>query len=160
METKITQEDLTRVSDLAKLIIDYNEDRGRLNAYLTSRMASIAPNLTAVVGERVGAKLIAHASSLTGLAKCPASTLQIMGAEKALFRAMKTKSATPKYGHIYHASLVGSSTTNIRGKIARTLACKASLAARKDAFDAENNDPELGIQLRAPWSGELSGSPP
>merc|ERR1711997_239245 len=123
-------------------------DRGRLNAYLTNRMSTIAPNLTAVVGERVGAKLIAHASSLTGLAKCPASTLQIMGAEKALFRAMKTKSATPKYGHIYHASLVGSSTTKIRGKIARTLACKASLAARIDAFDHSNNDPEMGLQFR------------
>jgi nucleolar protein 58 len=148
MGTKITEDDLERVRDLAKLIIDYNEDRGRLNAYLTSRMASIAPNLTAVVGERVGAKLIAHASSLTNLAKCPASTLQIMGAEKALFRAMKTKSATPKYGHIYHASLVGQSGTKIRGKIARTLACKASLASRVDAFDHSNNDAELGLQLR------------
>merc|ERR1719216_491710 len=148
METKITQEDLKRVSDLAKLILDYSEDRGRLNAYLTTRMSSIAPNLTAVVGERVGAKLIAHASSLTNLAKCPASTLQIMGAEKALFRAMKTKSATPKYGHIYHASLVGQSSSKIRGKIARTLACKASLAARVDAFDRNSNDGELGLQLR------------
>merc|ERR1712176_1330027 len=113
-----------------------------------TRMSAIAPNLTAVVGERVGAKLIAHASSLTNLAKCPASTLQIMGAEKALFRAMKTKSATPKYGHIYHASLVGQSGTKIRGKIARTLACKASLASRVDAFDHSNNDAELGLQLR------------
>jgi len=148
MGTKITEDDLERVRDLAKLVIDYNEDRGRLNAYLTSRMASIAPNLTAVVGERVGAKLIAHASSLTNLAKCPASTLQIMGAEKALFRAMKTKSATPKYGHIYHASLVGQSQAKIRGKVARTLACKASLACRVDAFDHSNNDAELGLQLR------------
>merc|ERR1712048_409592 len=142
MGTKITEDDLERVRDLAKLIIDYNEDRGRLNAYLTSRMSSIAPNLTAVVGERVGAKLIAHASSLVGLAKCPASTLQIMGAEKALFRAMKTKSSTPKYGHIYHASLVGSANAKIRGKVARSLACKASLAARVDAFDKESKDPE------------------
>merc|ERR1719330_225920 len=148
MGTRITADDLSRVSDLAKLIVDYNEDRARLNAYLTSRMQTIAPNLTAVIGERVGAKLIAHASSLTNLAKCPASTLQIMGAEKALFRAMKTKSATPKYGHIYHASLVGQSGTKIRGKIARTLACKASLASRVDAFDHSNNDAELGLQLR------------
>lgn len=148
MGTKITEDDLKRVSDLAKLVIDYNEDRARLNAYLTSRMSSIAPNLTAVVGERVGAKLIAHASSLINLAKCPASTLQIMGAEKALFRAMKTKSATPKYGHIYHASLVGQSGPKIRGKIARTLACKASIASRLDAFDPSNNDPEIGMQMR------------
>merc|ERR1719384_1349459 len=148
MGTKITEEDLQQVNDLAELVIKYSEDRGRLNAYLTNRMSTIAPNLTAVVGERVGAKLIAHASSLTNLAKCPASTLQIMGAEKALFRAMKTKSATPKYGHIYHASLVGQSNTKMRGKIARSLACKASLAARVDAFDHDNNSPEIGLSLR------------
>lgn len=148
MGTKITPEDLGRVKNLADLIIDYNEDRARLSDYLGSRMKTIAPNLTEVVGERVGAKLIAHASSLTNLAKCPASTLQIMGAEKALFRAMKAKTSTPKYGHIYHASLVGQSSAKIRGKIARTLACKASLAARVDAFDPKNNDPELGIRLK------------
>jgi len=148
MGSKMTQEDIDRVTSLSTLIIDYNEDRGNLNAYLTTRMQTIAPNLTAVVGERVGAKLIAHASSLVNLAKCPASTLQIMGAEKALFRAMKARSPTPKYGHIYHASLVGSSTAKIRGKIARTLACKASLACRIDAFDRSNNDPEVGIRLK------------
>jgi len=148
MGTKITEEDLDRVNNLAKFVIDYSEDRGRLVSYLKSRMESIAPNLTAVVGEKVGAKLIAHAGSLQSLAKCPASTLQIMGAEKALFRAMKARSSTPKYGHIYHASLVGSSNSKIRGKVARTLACKASLATRVDAFDTKNNNPELGLKLK------------
>jgi len=148
MGAKITPEDLDRIRNLATLILDYNDDRNRLSDYLSTRMKTIAPNLTHVVGERVGAKLIAHASSLTGLAKQPASTLQIMGAEKALFRAMKERTATPKYGHIYHASLVGQCSTKIRGKIARTLACKASLAARIDAFDPNSNDPEVGIRLR------------
>jgi len=148
MGAKITPEDLDRVKNLAELIIDYNDDRNRLSDYLATRMKTIAPNLTHVVGERVGAKLIAHASSLVGLAKQPASTLQIMGAEKALFRAMKSRTATPKYGHIYHASLVGQSSSKIRGKIARTLACKASIAARIDAFDPNSNDPEVGIRLR------------
>jgi len=148
MGAKITPQDLDRIKNLATLIIDYNDDRNRLSDYLSTRMKTIAPNLTHVVGERVGAKLIAHASSLTGLAKQPASTLQIMGAEKALFRAMKERTATPKYGHIYHASLVGQCSTKIRGKIARTLACKASIAARIDAFDPNSNDPEVGIRLR------------
>jgi len=148
MGTKIAEDDLQRVNNLAKFVIDYSEDRNRLVMYLKSRMETIAPNLTAVVGEKVGAKLIAHAGSLQSLAKCPASTLQIMGAEKALFRAMKARSSTPKYGHIYHASLVGSSNSKIRGKVARTLACKASLATRVDAFDTKNSDPELGMKLK------------
>jgi RNA processing factor Prp31 len=65
-------------------------------------MAAIAPNLTALVGDLVGARLISHAGSLLNLAKHPASTVQILGAEKALFRALKTKHDTPKYGLIYH----------------------------------------------------------
>ena len=65
-------------------------------------MNAIAPNLTALVGDLVGARLISHAGSLLSLAKHPASTVQILGAEKALFRALKTKHDTPKYGLIYH----------------------------------------------------------
>jgi len=82
------------------------EYRAQLFDYLKNRMVAIAPNLTALVGELVGARLIAHAGSLMNLAKHPASTVQILGAEKALFRALKTRKDTPKYGLIYHASLV------------------------------------------------------
>ena len=78
-------------------------------------MAAIAPNLTVLVGELVGARLIAHAGSLLNLAKHPASTVQILGAEKALFRALKTKQDTPKYGLIYHASMVGQATPKNKG---------------------------------------------
>ena len=80
-------------------------------------MAAIAPNLTVLVGELVGARLIAHAGSLLNLAKHPASTVQILGAEKALFRALKTKQDTPKYGLIYHASMVGQATPKNKGDL-------------------------------------------
>eukprot|EP00959_Pyramimonas_sp_CCMP1952_P422727 8855416-Pyramimonas_sp.AAC.2 len=89
-------------------------------------MQAIAPNLTVLVGELVGARLIAHAGSLMSLAKYPASTLQILGAEKALFRALKTKRETPKYGLIYHASLIGQSAPKFKGKMSRVLAAKCS----------------------------------
>ena len=84
-------------------------------------MQAIAPNLTILVGELVGARLIAHAGSLLNLAKYPASTVQILGAEKALFRALKTKRETPKYGLIYHASLVGQTTPKNKGKVSISL---------------------------------------
>ena len=80
-------------------------------------MQTIAPNLCAMVGELVGARLISHAGSLVSLAKYPASTVQILGAEKALFKAIKTKKNTPKYGLIYQASIVGQAATKLKGKI-------------------------------------------
>ena len=83
---------------------------------IQNRMAAIAPNLTVLVGELVGARLIAHAGSLLNLAKHPASTVQILGAEKALFRALKTRQDTPKYGLIYHASMVGQAAPKNKGK--------------------------------------------
>merc|ERR1712042_204384 len=109
-----------------------SKTRDELYSYLKERMAMIAPNLTVLVGELVGARLISHAGSLLNLAKHPSSTIQILGAEKALFRALKTKHDTPKYGLIYHASLVGQSNAKLKGKISRTLAAKSSLAARYD----------------------------
>ena len=99
-----------------------SEYRAQLYGYLRSRMQAIAPNLTVLVGELVGARLVAHAGSLLTLAKHPASTVQILGAEKALFRALKTKKETPKYGLIFHASLVGQAAPKLKGKISRVLA--------------------------------------
>merc|ERR1712167_43186 len=105
-----------------------------MGEYLKHRMQAIAPNLTILVGELVGARLIAHAGSLLNLAKHPASTVQILGAEKALFRALKTKHATPKYGLIYHASLVGQASQKNKGKMSRVLANNCALSIRVDAL--------------------------
>ena len=75
-----------------------------------------------------------QAGSLTNLAKCPASTVQILGAEKALFRALKTKGNTPKYGLIYHSTFIGRAEAKNKGRISRYLANKCSLATRIDSF--------------------------
>merc|ERR1712087_611075 len=130
MGSEITQSDLTNIQSLATQVLDLSEYRDELYDYLRKRMMAIAPNLTLMVGELVGARLLSHAGSLVSLAKYPASTVQILGAEKALFRALKTKSDTPKYGLIYHASLVGQAAPKNKGKISRVLAAKAALAIR------------------------------
>ena len=143
MGTEITTEDLENIQALAEQVVSFTEYRQQLSGYLSARMAAIAPNLTALVGDLVGARLIAHAGSLMNLAKSPASTIQILGAEKALFRALKTKHDTPKYGLIYHASLIGQATGKNKGKIARMLATKAALGLRIDAL--------------ADWSAEGEG---
>ncbi|KAJ9193665.1 hypothetical protein DTO164E3_7757 [Paecilomyces variotii] len=134
MGTEISPEDLENIQALAEQVVGFAEYRQQLASYLTARMTAIAPNLTALVGELVGARLIAHAGSLVNLSKSPASTIQILGAEKALFRALKTKHDTPKYGLIYHASLIGQATGKNKGKMARILAAKASLGIRVDAL--------------------------
>ncbi|CAO2650039.1 Nn.00g013310.m01.CDS01 [Neocucurbitaria sp. VM-36] len=134
MGTEITEEDLEATSALAEQVVDLTEHRQNLSNYLSTRMQALAPNLTALVGDLVGARLIAHAGSLMNLAKSPGSTIQILGAEKALFRALKTKHDTPKYGLIYHASLIGQATGKNKGKIARMLAAKSALGLRVDAL--------------------------
>ena len=134
MGTEITTDDLDNIQALAEQVVSFTEYRAQLSNYLSARMAAIAPNLTALVGDIVGARLIAHAGSLMNLAKSPASTVQILGAEKALFRALKTKHDTPKYGLIYHASLIGQATGKNKGKIARMLASKTAIGIRVDAL--------------------------
>ena len=96
MGTEIAEEDVDNIRQLAEQVIAISEYRASLYEYLRNRMNAIAPNLTVMVGELVGARLIAHAGSLLSLAKHPASTVQILGAEKALFRALKTKSVATR----------------------------------------------------------------
>jgi len=147
MGTEITDEDLVNINTLAERVIELTEYRASLAEYLKLRMSAIAPNLTYMVGELVGARLISQAGSLMSLAKHPSSTVQILGAEKALFRALKTKKQTPKYGLIYHASLVGQSAPNLKGKISRVLAAKLSLCCRVDAL-GDQVEPSLGKEYK------------
>ncbi|GJP61105.1 hypothetical protein CLOP_g18310 [Closterium sp. NIES-67] len=148
MGTEVSEHDMTNIIALCDQVIALSEYRAQLFDYLRSRMLAIAPNLTVLVGELVGARLIAHAGSLMSLAKHPASTVQILGAEKALFRALKTKHDTPKYGLIFHASLIGQAPPKLKGKISRVLAAKCSLAIRVDAL-GDSTEPTVGIEGRA-----------
>jgi nucleolar protein 58 len=157
MGTEITEIDLINIKALAEQIVEFAAYREKLSQYLSSRMRAIAPNLTQLVGELVGARLIAHSGSLISLAKAPASTIQILGAEKALFRALKTKHDTPKYGLLYHASLVGQASGRNKGKIARVLAAKAAIALRYDALAEERDDSgEIGLEVRSKVESRLS----
>ncbi|KAF5739516.1 nucleolar protein 5-1 [Tripterygium wilfordii] len=154
MGTEVSEVDLMNIRELCDQVLSLAEYRAQLYDYLKSRMNTIAPNLTALVGELVGARLIAHGGSLLNLAKQPGSTVQILGAEKALFRALKTKHATPKYGLLYHASLVGQAAPKMKGKISRSLAAKAALAIRYDAL-GDGQDNSMGLENRAKLEARL-----
>ncbi|CAH0547279.1 unnamed protein product [Brassicogethes aeneus] len=154
MGTEISHEDIVNIQNLCDQVIDITNYRTQLYDYLKARMMAMAPNLTVLVGDLVGARLISHAGSLINLAKHPASTVQILGAEKALFRALKTKKDTPKYGLIYHSQLVGQSSTKNKGKMSRMLAAKASLATRVDAL-GEDGSFTLGAEHKAKLEARL-----
>ncbi|CAA3003064.1 probable nucleolar protein 5-2 [Olea europaea var. sylvestris] len=154
MGTEVNDLDLENIKDLCNQVLSLAEYRAQLFDYLKSRMNTIAPNLTALVGELVGARLIAHGGSLLNLAKQPGSTVQILGAEKALFRALKTKHATPKYGLIYHASLIGQAAPKHKGKISRSLAAKSALAIRCDAL-GDGQDNSMGMENRLKLEARL-----
>lgn len=147
MGMDISPIDLINIERFAKRVVALSEYRKELQEYLKSKMHHIAPNLSALIGEQVGARLISHAGSLTNLAKYPASTVQILGAEKALFRALKTRGNTPKYGLIYHSSFIGRAGTKNKGRISRYLANKCSIASRIDCF-AEDTCEVFGNKLR------------
>merc|ERR1712183_1022196 len=131
--------DLINIMGFTRRVISITEYKQSLTEYLHKRMSSVAPNLSALIGDVVGARLISHAGSLTNLAKYPASTVQILGAEKALFRALKKRGNTPKYGLIFHSTFIGKAGQKNKGRISRFLANKASMASRIDCFSNDDN---------------------
>ncbi|AFP65615.1 nucleolar protein (nucleomorph) [Chroomonas mesostigmatica CCMP1168] len=128
--------DLLMIEKLSTKVILMIEFRNRLSKYLNRKLNIITPNLVAILGENLTGNLITKAGSLYNLAKFPSSTVQILGAEKALFRALKKKGKTPKYGILFNSSFISKTDLKDKGKISRYLANKCSLAIRIDYFSA------------------------
>jgi nucleolar protein 56 len=143
---EIREEDLSRVRMLAKEVKDLHALRKSLQRHIEVTMSKIAPNLTAIAGATIAARLVAKAGGLEKLARLPASTIQVLGAEKALFRALRTGAPPPKHGIIFQHKLVHSAPSWQRGKVARSLAAKIALAARVDAYRGEREE-RLDTQL-------------
>src|SRR3990172_151465 len=145
MGADITEVDLAEVKALSKTVLDMYELRTKIENYLDKTMDEVAHNTKALVGSLLGARLIAIAGSLRNLAMRPASTIQVLGAEKALFRSLKTGTRPPKHGLIFQAAILHDAKRWQRGKIARALAGKLSIAARADAFGGR----DIGDRLKA-----------
>ncbi|KAK6588464.1 hypothetical protein RS030_4599 [Cryptosporidium xiaoi] len=139
MGQDITLNDMNMIKNLAKQLIKLHKQRSNLIEYLNNRLNNVAPNLQTLLGDVLAARLIAHSGSLVNLAKSPASTIQVLGAEKALFRALKSKGNTPKYGLLFQSTYIGKASQKNKGKISRYLANKCSIASRIDNFSANNN---------------------
>jgi len=136
----ISELNLTIVQSIAKQILDFHDLRKKLEDHVESEMQLIAPNISAILGTAVGARLLGRAGSLKKMASMPASTIQVLGAEKALFRSLKTGSQPPKHGLLFQHAMVHSAPRWQRGKIARAVAAKAVIAARVDVYGEGLNE--------------------
>lgn len=147
MGADLAEFDLQAIRLLADVTLDLFERRRALEKYIDEAMMEVAPNIRGLVGPLLGARLIALAGGLAKLATMPASTIQVLGAEKALFRALRTGGKPPKHGVIFQHPAIHRSPKWQRGKIARALAAKLAIAARIDAFTGEYRADELREQL-------------
>ncbi|MHA1764473.1 MAG: hypothetical protein ACTSYC_12065, partial [Promethearchaeota archaeon] len=129
--------DISMVQAFANQILSLNDYRVELEEYLSRWMEQVAPNLNAIIGSLIGAKLMAKAGSLKKLAFMPASRIQLLGAEKALYRFLKTGQKIPKHGLIFQWNQIRGSPVSIRGNIARLIASKIAIAAKIDYFGGE-----------------------
>ncbi|MGF3523184.1 MAG: C/D box methylation guide ribonucleoprotein complex aNOP56 subunit [Candidatus Bathyarchaeia archaeon] len=134
MGADVAETDLAQIQSLGKVVSDMYKLREEMENYLEKTMGEVAPNTKAIAGALLGARLIAIAGGLKNLAMRPASTLQVLGAEKALFRSIKTGARPPKHGLIFQHTLLHDAKRWQRGKIARAIAGKLSIAVRADAF--------------------------
>lgn len=144
----LSEFDVEAIRTLAGIIVTLYKLRRDLAGYIENVMKEVAPNITALVGPLLGARLISLAGGLEKLARLPASTIQVLGAEKALFRALRTGGKPPKHGVIFQYPEIHRSPKWRRGKIARALAAKLAIAAKVDAFTGRYIGDKLREELR------------
>lgn len=147
---ELGEKDYKIITRFAAQIVELYNLRDAIDSYIGSMMRKISPNIDALAGSSIGARLISLAGGLENMARMPASTIQLLGAEKALFRHLKTKSKPPKYGIIFQCPFIHSADREKRGKIARALAGKLAIAAKIDF-----HNPHLDESLKKDFEKRL-----
>ncbi len=145
----LTETDLEPIVQYARSLIQQNNQLSYLENWIDKTMTEVAPNLTAVAGANVGARLIAAMGSLRSLAMRSSSKIQIIGAEKSLYSAMKHHGPPPKHGIIFQIAEIGNAPYWIRGKLSRAFAGKIAIAARLDEFKGEFLGDKMREELRS-----------
>jgi len=169
MGADLPDQDMVLIQGLARQYLGLQEFRDNLEKYLDEIMQEVAPNLRGLIGPMIGARLIVLAGGLDKLARLPSSTIQVLGAEQALFRALKTGAKPPKHGVIFQYTSIHSAPWWQRGKIARILAGKIAIAARIDLYSGEyiadqlkqNVQSRIGeIKRKYPTAPKTTSKPP
>ena len=146
MGAKLEAADEAILKSFSESVSSLYERKRQIETYIESSMELTAPNLNLIAGPMLGARLISVAGSLEKLASFPSSSIQVIGASKALFKHLRARAPSPKHGIIYSHPLINTAPWWIRGKIARALAAKLSLAARIDFYSGKK-DPSLSEKL-------------
>lgn len=141
--------DMKEIQAFSKAVLGLYDERKRLGRYLEEITVACLPNTSAVAGPVLAARLLSIAGGIERLAKLPSSTIQILGAEKALFRHLKGEGKAPKYGIIFGHPLIQTAPRELRGKVARVVASKLTLAARTDHFSDKDNGKEMRREVDA-----------
>jgi nucleolar protein 56 len=162
MGADLVETDLAQIQALCKNVNSLYQLRQAFEHYMDASMEEVAPNVKSLVGSLLGARLIAIAGGLSNLARKPASTIQVLGAEKALFRSLKTGTRPPKHGIIFQHTLLHDAKRWQRGKIARALAGKLAIAARSDAYGGRyiGQDLKANLERRIKEIEEKYSEPP
>ncbi len=162
MGADLAEADLKQIQTLCKDVLNLYQLRDNMEKYLETAMEEVAPNMKAMVGALLGARLIAISGGLINLARRPASTIQVLGAEKALFRSLKSGARPPKHGIIFQHTYLHEAKKWQRGKIARALAGKLAIAARLDAFGGRyiGDDLKTDLEKRLEEIREKYAEPP
>jgi nucleolar protein 56 len=151
--------DEERIKEFARSILNLFEERKGLEDYITAEAQKTAPNMSSLLGPILSARLLSSAGGLEELARLPSSTIQVLGAEKALFRHLRTGARPPKHGLIFQHPMINRAPRKIRGKISRSLAAKIAILARVDCYSSEFVADEIEEQLRERISHIRGGSP-
>lgn len=162
MGADLEEKDLVQIQTLCRNTLQLYDGRQSLEGYMDSLMEEVAPNVKMLAGSLLGARLIALTNGIANLAKMPASTIQVLGAEKALFRSLKTGARPPKHGIIFQHTLIHEAKRWQRGKIARAIAGKLAIAARTDAYSGKyiGDNLKAGLERRIQEIQEKYEEPP
>jgi len=140
--------DIVALQEIAKTLSDLQTAKGDLESFIEEQMQTVAPNLSHLAGSLIGARLIAQSGDLATLSKTPASTIQLLGAEKALFRHIAEGTPPPKHGVIFQHPIVNTSPYWQRGKLARSLAAKIAIAAKVDQYGGDFIGDSLASEMK------------
>ncbi len=152
----LSDEDIGAIRQLAKSVLGLYELREGLESYRDRLAERLCPNLSHLAGPALAARLVAKAGSLSRLSLFPSSTVQVIGAEKALFKHLKSGSPPPKHGLIFQHAIISTAPKKLRGKLARALAGKLAIAARADATTKNFIAPGLKASFDARAAAILS----
>ncbi len=151
-------EDLEQVRKFSKSLLELHKSRERLSAYVSALSEEIMPNTSAVAGPILAARLVSLAGGLERMAKMPSSKIQLLGAEKALFRHLRGKGKAPKYGVLFSNANVQQAPKTLKGKVARLIASRVSMAAKVDHYSGKDRSASMKKEMKRKLNNILGGN--